>query len=166
MKRVSNETAMNQPSQISNQPSTETPPSQKRKRRLISWVPVVVLLTALAVGFVPMWLKSSRLTTELHRTQEELRRTQLQVTLTYAALDARRGEYESARQGTASFFTQLTAELDRGVGSALPANARTESQPLLAQRDDLITLLARGDPASAERMANAVVSFRKALNPE
>jgi hypothetical protein len=34
---------------------------------------------------------------------------------------------------------------------------------LLAQRDDLITLLARGDPASAERLAAAYVQFRKTL---
>jgi hypothetical protein len=157
---------MNQQTQIPDKPTTETPPTEKRKSRLISWLPVIVLLATFSVGFVPMWFKSSRLNWELHRSQQELRRTQLQVTLTYAALDARRGEHESARQGSANFFTQLTAELDRGACSALPANARSELQPLLAQRDDLITLLARGDPASADRMANAVASFRKTLNPK
>jgi hypothetical protein len=34
-------------------------------------------------------------------------------------------------------------------------------QPLLNQRDDLITLLARGDPAAAERLVNACASIRK-----
>lgn len=153
---------MNQEIPIPNQPIPETPPS-KRKGRLGSWLPVIVLLAVFGVGFVPMWLKSSRLTTELQRSQQELRRTQLQVTLAYATLDARRGEYESARRGAASFFTQLTEELDRSVGSGLPANAKTELQPLLTQRDDLITLLARGDPASADRMAEAAAVFRKVL---
>jgi hypothetical protein len=124
---------------------------------------VIVLLAAFCAGFVPMWLRSSRLTGELHRTQQELRRTQLQITLACAALDARRGDYEAARQGAANFFSLVTAELDRGIGSALPLNARTGLQPLLAERDDLITLLARGDPASAERLGNAYAEFRKTL---
>jgi hypothetical protein len=127
---------------------------------------VVVLLAAFSAGFVPMWLKSSRLAGELHRAQQELRRTQLQITLAYAALDARRGEYEAARQGAAKFFSLVTAEIDRGIGSALPSGARSELQPLLDQRDDLITLLARGDPASADRMANASATFRQTLNPQ
>ena len=37
-------------------------------------------------------------------------------------------------------------------------------QPLLNQRDDLITLLARGDPASAERLANACANVRKTFD--
>ena len=34
-------------------------------------------------------------------------------------------------------------------------------QSLLAQRDQLITLLARADPAVAERLADAYVSYRQ-----
>lgn len=147
-------------------PASPKTPLPKRKGRLVAWMPVIVLLAAFGVGFVPMWLKSSRLTTELNQSQRELRRMQLQVTLAYSALEARRGEYENARKGAASFFTQLTAELERGIDSALPANAQTQLQPLLAQRDDLITLLARGDPASAERMADVVKIFRKVLPPQ
>jgi hypothetical protein len=38
---------------------------------------------------------------------------------------------------------------------------RRRSARLLVGRDDLITLLARGDTAAAERLANASVSVRK-----
>jgi hypothetical protein len=63
----------------------------------------------------------------------------------------------------ANLFSLITAEMDRGIGSALPSAATEGLKPLLAQRDDLITLLARGDPASAERLANAYADFRKSL---
>jgi len=36
-------------------------------------------------------------------------------------------------------------------------------QSLLAQRDQLITLLARADPASAARLADADVSYRQTM---
>ena len=152
---------MNPESQAPDKPSPEAPLPQTVKSRFRSWLPVIVLLAVFLTGFVPTRLKSSRLAGELHRARLEQQRTQLQLTLAYAALDARRGEHESARQGAASFFSLVAAELDRGFGSALPSNARVELQPLLAERDDLITLLARGDAASAERLANAIVSVRK-----
>jgi len=141
----------------------EKPFSPPAKKKRSAWLPVFVLLVVFLAGFVPMWLKSSRLNHELFRTERQMRLDQLQITLADAALEARRGDYEPARQSAANFFTLVTAELDRGPGSALPANARSELQPLLAQRDDLITLLARSDPASAGRLADAYAGFCKTL---
>jgi hypothetical protein len=37
-------------------------------------------------------------------------------------------------------------------------------QPLFAGRDELITLLARSDPASAERLSDLFVVYRKIMN--
>ncbi len=124
---------------------------------------MLAMCGAFLVGFVPMWLQSSRLKGELSRAQRHARVEQIQITFANAALDARRGEYEPARLATANFFTLVQAELDRGIGSALPASASEGSKPLLTQRDDLITLLARGDPASAERLATAYADFRKTI---
>ncbi len=157
---------MNPESQTPDKPSPETPPRKPVKRIFQRWLPVIVLLAVFLTGFVPMWLKSSRLAREQHSAQLEMRRTQIQLTLAYTALDARRGEYEDARRGAANFFSLVTAELDRGFGSALPSNARAGLQPLLAERDDLITLLARGDTASAERLANASVSVRRMFDQD
>jgi hypothetical protein len=36
-------------------------------------------------------------------------------------------------------------------------------QPLLAGRDEIITLLARSDPASADRLSELYVAYRKAV---
>ena len=123
-------------------------------RKRSGWLPVIVLVGVFLVGFGPMWLKSSRLNGELFRAQRQSRVEQIQITFANAALDARRGEYESARQGMTSFFSLVTAELDRGIGSALPAGANEGLKPLLAQRDGLITLLARGDSRVAARGNN------------
>lgn len=148
--------------------STETPapntlsPAAKPSKRT-AWLPALVLCGTFLVGFVPMWLKSSRLNAELFRAERQARVQQIQITFADATLDARRGDYEPARQRMASFFTLVNAELDRGISSALPASAVVGLQPLLAQRDDLITLLARGDPASAERLATAYADFRKTI---
>ena len=83
------------------------------------WLPVAVLLGVFLVGFVPMWLKSGRLNAELSRTQRQVRAQEIQLVLADAALDARRGDYEPARQRLASFFVLVHAELDRGLARLL-----------------------------------------------
>jgi len=154
---------MNEESKPAGKPSAEMKAPQPAAKKRPSWLPVAVLLGVFLVGFVPMWLKSSRLNGELFRAERTGRLQQIQIAFADAALDARRGDYEPARQGLGNFFTLVNTELDRGIGSALPTSASEGLKPLLAQRDDLITLLARGDPASAERMATAYAEFRKTL---
>jgi hypothetical protein len=132
-------------------------------RKGMSWLPVIVLCVVFLAGFAPMWLKTSRLAAELHRAQRALRLETIQLTLANAALAARRGDYEPARQGMTTFFSLVTTELERGIGSALPSGGRADFETLLAQRDDLITLLARSDAAAAERLAAVYAGFRKSL---
>lgn len=144
-------------------PATNPASTQTPKRS--GWLPVVILLIVFLVGYVPMWLKSNRLNKELFHAQRQARLERIQMTFANATLDARRGEYEAARQGMATFFSLVTAETDRGIGSVLSASASEALKPLLAQRDDLITLLARGDPAAAERLAAAYAEFRGGIIP-
>lgn len=82
--------------------------------------------------------------------------------LSAAALDARRGEYEPARKATSDFFTTLSSELDRVEDPALDQTQKDAVRPLLGQRDELITLLARSDPAAADRLSNLDATYRKA----
>jgi len=139
-----------------NEPATPTPnpfgkelPEAVTPKKRSGWLPVFVLAGVFLVGFVPMWLRSGRLDGELFRAQRQQRVDQIQITFADATLDARRGDYESARKGAANAFSLIRAELDRGLDSALPTGVTEKLKPLLAQRDDLITLLARSDPASA-----------------
>jgi len=123
-----------------------------------------VALAIFMLGFLPMWMKSRAHASQRDAAQRELRLSQMHGTLASAVIDARRGEYEPARQTASDFFTTLRAQVDAGADSALTASQREGAALLLARRDDVITLLARGDPAAAEQLSNIYVSYRKAVN--
>lgn len=123
-----------------------------------------VLLAGLLLGFVPTWLKARETAGNLAKAEKELGLARMQNTISSAVIDARRGDYEPARQAASQFFTALRAESDRGEASTLTQAQRGGVEPLFAQRDEVITLLARSDPASADRLADLYVAYRKALN--
>jgi hypothetical protein len=129
----------------------------------------VVIYTAVALvvfllGLVPMWMKARGAASQRDAARRELRLSQTQGELASAAIDARRGEYETARQTASDFFTTLRTELDAGDESPLGARQRDSVAPLLQRRDDIITLLARSDPAAADRLSDLYVSYRAAVN--
>ena len=123
-----------------------------------------VALVVFLLGLVPMWLKARQAASQRDAARRELRLSQLQGTLASAAIDARRGEYEPARQTASDFFTALRGQLDAGAESALTSEQREAAAPLLDRRDHLITLLARSDPAAAELLSELYVSYRRAVN--
>ena len=124
---------------------------------------IAAALFIFLLGLVPMWLKARGAVAQRDAARRELRLSQTQVTLASAAIDARRGEYETARQTASDFFTALRTELDAGEDSPFSPRQREAAVPLLDRRDDIITLLARSDPASAERLADLYVSYRAAV---
>jgi hypothetical protein len=125
----------------------------------------VVLIVVFLLGLVPMWLRARGRAAERDVAQRDLRLCQLEKSLMSSAIDSRRGEYEPARQAASSFFSSLREQVDLTEDSAdLTSQQREGLRPLLNQRDDLITLLARSDPAAADRLMEMYVSFRKALD--
>lgn len=124
-----------------------------------------VLFLVFLIGFVPMWLKARGYASELAIARHELSVTRLQNTLASATIDARRGDYEPARQAASNFFTSLSAEADKGADSALTDSQKQGIQPLFAGRDEVITLLARSDPASADRLSDLYTSYAKVMSP-
>jgi hypothetical protein len=124
---------------------------------------VVVLLVGLLVGFVPMWLLARQRTSERDQALHRLRTIELGDQLSAAALDARRGQYETARRELSGFFTLLNNARENKNETDLTPEKLESLQPVLSQRDELITLLARNDPASADRLLNLDLAFRKAL---
>jgi hypothetical protein len=131
-------------------------------RRVISYA--ALLLVVFLLGFVPMWLKSRECATSLSEVERQLSLARIQNSLASAAIEARRGDYEPARQAASHFFTSLGTETDRGDDSALSKAQREGVQPLFTRRDEFITLLARGDPTSADRLSDLYVSYRKIMN--
>lgn len=122
-----------------------------------------VLLVVFLLGFVPAWLQARASAGRLADAERRLTLVGMQGTLASAAIDARRGDYEPARQAASQFFTSLRAEIDEGETSDFTQAQRAGAQPLLAGRDEIITLLARSDPASADRLADLYVAYRKAV---
>jgi hypothetical protein len=121
-----------------------------------------VLLVAFLLGFVPMWLKARECGGSLAGAEQQLSLARMQNNLASAVIDARRGDYEPARQAVSRFFTSLRAEIDEEDTSDFTQAQRAGVQPLLAGRDEIITLLARSDPASADRLSELYVAYRKA----
>ena len=135
--------------------------TNSRLKRVVIYA--AVILAIFLLGFLPMWLKARGALRAQNNAQRELRVSQLENLLSSAVIDARRGEYEPARQASSDFFTRLASQLDSGSSSDLNQSQRDAVRPLLTQRDELITLLARGDPASADRLSNFYVAYRKAM---
>ena len=125
------------------------------------FIVLIVATLAFLAGFTPGWFKSRSAARKFEKTHQELAISQIQNKLASAAIDARRAEYEPARQAASQFFTELRDELDRDSKSAFTPAQREEAKKLLSQRDDLITLLARGDPAAANKLTDLYVAYRK-----
>ena len=133
-----------------------------RLRRIAIFAGIVVV--AFLLGLVPMGLRAWSRGNERDAAQSQLRLCNLQLTLASAAISARKGDYEPARQAASEFFTALHNQLDAtSTPSDLTTAQRDTLKPLLSDRDNLITLLARGDPASADRLADLYTTYQKAM---
>jgi len=132
----------------------------ERVRRVILYA--AVLLAAFLLGLVPMWMTARARVRERDAAQAALRSSALQNTLASAAIDARQGRYEPARQAASDFFTNLGAEIARGPDSVFDETQRNNLRAMFAARDDTVTLLARSDPASADRLVELYNTYRQA----
>jgi hypothetical protein len=134
-----------------------------RRSRLAIYA--AVLLTVFLLGLIPMWIAGRGRAAERDAARHELRLCRLEHSLLSAAVESRRGEYETARSAASNFFTSLREQVDLVSEPADLTPAQRESlRPLLNQRDDLITLLARSDPASADRLAEVYMAFKKGMS--
>ncbi|MGB8508723.1 MAG: hypothetical protein WCD76_09980 [Pyrinomonadaceae bacterium] len=122
-----------------------------------------VLLVVFLLGLVPMWLRARECSANLASTERQLSLARMQNNLASAVIDARRGDYEPSRQSASTFFTSLRAEVDGGDSTALTTAQKASVQPLFNGRDEIITLLARGDPAAADRLSDLYASYRKSV---
>jgi flagellar biosynthesis/type III secretory pathway M-ring protein FliF/YscJ len=132
----------------------------ERVRRVILYA--AVLLIVFLLGLVPMWTTARSRAQERDTAQAALRISTLQNALASAAIDARRGEYEPARQAASDFFSNLGKEIARGPDSVFNETQRNNLRSMFATRDDTITLLARSDPASADRLVELYNTYRQA----
>jgi hypothetical protein len=142
------------------QPKLSRPTSSMRRLG----IPAAVLVAVFLLGFIPMWLKARGCANSLAGAEHQLVLLRMQNSLASATIEARRGDYEPARQAASQFFTTLRAEVDKQAGSNFTQAQRDGAQTLFAGRDEIITLLARSDPAAADRLSDLYVSYRKIMN--
>ena len=128
-------------------------------RRVITLA--VLMCIIFLLGFSPMWYKLRNCTNYLSEFEQQFELVRIQNALASSVIDAQRGDYEPARQSASIFFTSLLAETDRQKDSFLSQEERKE---MFMHRDEIITLLARNDPASANKLSDLYVLYRKITN--
>lgn len=135
------------------------------KNEMLKKVGIVgaIALVAFLLGFLPMWLSARNTANERDAAVKILRPTVLQNSLATATINARRGEYEQARQQTSDFYTDFRAEIESEQGAFNAEQIKT-AQPILAQRDETITLLARNDAAAVDRLTDLYFAFMQMKN--
>jgi hypothetical protein len=116
------------------------------------------------LGFVPMWFKTDAAIEQRDAAQRAVRLTQLHNTLATAVIDVQRGQFEPSRQLTSDFYINLRRQVDTDNGTLFTNSQREELKSLLGERDELITLLARSDPAAIERLVGVYSRYSSVVN--
>ena len=129
------------------QPAAHTPtrPRLEQTKAYGIW-----FLVGLLIGLLPPAVRLIQTPRERDSLQQQLQIAHLEMNLASAALSARHGDYTAARAAASQFFSDARRAADGG-DVTLSAAQLTHLQSALAERDALITLMARGVPAGAER---------------
>ena len=135
-------------------------PAQPRSSQLKTYA--IWFLAGLLIGLIPMGIRLVQTQTERNALQQQLQVANLELNLASAALMARHGDYTAARDSASRFFDDARKAVD-SPGDALTAAQLTHLRATLAERDALITLLARGDAAGAERATTMYVAHKGAF---
>lgn len=138
--------------------------TEKLSALVIPWRRVAFYVTLalgfFLLGFVPVWFTANRAIEQRDAAQREVRLMQFESTLGGAMIDVHRSEYERARQTMSDFYSGLRGQIEAGPTSAFNPTQREQLRPLLAERDEIITLLARSDPSAADRLFVIYSSYR------
>lgn len=118
-------------------------------------------LLLLALAFFPQWSRANRLDGELERTRWELKLARMEGRLGAALAESLRSNYERARVLMTGFFS----ELQQTVGQVDDGAQRSALEGVLAQRDEIVTLLARSNPGSTQRLVMLYATFFTATDP-
>jgi hypothetical protein len=129
------------------------------RTRLIA-IAVGIALVAFLLGFLPQWSRANGLRDRLDTAQQELRMSRVEGQIGAALTEALRSNYERARQ----LMTEVYATLQAAAPS-LQGTRRREVDAILAQRDEMVTLLARAAPESSQRVMLIYTRYHNAFHP-
>jgi hypothetical protein len=129
------------------------------RNRLIA-IAVGIALAAFLLGFLPQWSRANGLSDRLQETRHELQMSRTEGQIGAALTESLRSNYERARQLMAEVFLALQT-----VAPSLEGAQRREVDAILTQRDEVITLLARAAPESAQRVMLIYTRYHNAFQP-
>lgn len=136
----------------------------KAKSNLAKWGAIAAgLLVVFLLGLVPMLIQKWAVQEELAKTQTQLRKAEVKNLLTTSIVEAKRGEYEPARQNASNFFQKLRAEEEMADKGFLTKEERGKIKPVFDARDTVITMLAQRDQASVERLTDIYATYQQAM---
>ena len=138
-------------------PPPPAPPARKGGRRFL--LMVFLLAVAFGAGFIPQWMEARRAEAAFQKTALELDLANLHRTLGVAAEEAQRSNFASAGQAASRFFDRCAALANKPEIEKEP-RTRVALQAYAAQRDEIMALLAAGDPASRERLASMFLTMQ------
>ncbi|MEN8376210.1 MAG: hypothetical protein ABFS34_12245 [Gemmatimonadota bacterium] len=137
-------------------------PSQRASGAMRTFLTaLLVFVLGLGIGFVPQWLKARGLSDDLGVARHELEVSRLQSTLGAALAEAERGNHERARQLTSAFYVGADEIEEVIVDDA----QRDVIAGLLAERDEVITLLSRAAPEARGRLGVMYLRYFIAMEP-
>jgi hypothetical protein len=142
---------------------TDKPTKQNTRWKRISLY-IVLAVGFFLLGLIPMALRARQYAEDRDTAQQEVRLQRMENQLAAAVINSDRGEYEPARQTASDFFTSLRSQIDRGPQSDLSSLQQDRLKGLLSERDAVITLLARSDPAAVTRLSDIDATYQKAMN--
>ena len=119
----------------------------------------ICFLVGLLIGLVPTGVRLMQTQRERDALQQQLRVAHLEMNLASAAVMARHGDYTAARDAASRFFSDARQAVD-SEDEALTAAQLAHLKSALADRDPMISLLSRGDPAAAERLTTMYAALR------
>ena len=123
---------------------------------------VICFVAGLLIALIPMAILLFQAQRERNAVQQQLRVANLEMNLSSAAVMARHGDYTASRETASRFYTDARQAVDSD-DDALTAAQTTYLQSALTERDAVIALLSRGDPAAAERLTTMYVAHRAAF---
>lgn len=143
--------------------SSASPPSPRRKSSARTFLLTLLLLgVAFAAGYVPQWLELRRLRETLTTSSMELRLATLHRELGVASHEAQRNNFASAGEAAGRFFDDC-AKLANTEPFVDDARTRVALSGYAAQRDEVMALIAAGDPAARERLASLYLTMNGVL---
>jgi hypothetical protein len=123
---------------------------------------VTLLLLAFAGGFFPQWLAARRLNETLTATAMELRLATLHRELGVASHEVQRNNFASAGEAAARFFEDCT-KLASTEPFSDDARTRVALLGYAAQRDEVMALIAAGDPVARDRLSSLYLTMNGVL---